>query len=118
MEKANKKVKLASDKGNVIKHQEQRDTAFQILLRSQVLNQPVKTEELMTYSITPVPHCIGTPDGFMAKTNKATIVHYLSEDMADILLPSPSTGETLFTEDGNASTLHLRMSPQHSRIYA
>ena len=59
MEKVNKKVKLTTAQGNVIKYQEQGDVAFQILVKSQLLSQPIDIDELMTYSITPVPHCLG-----------------------------------------------------------
>ena len=111
MEKVNKKVKLTTAQGNVIKYQEQGDVAFQILVKSQLLSQPVDIEELMTYSITPVPHCLGTPDGYMAKTNKAASVHHVTNDVPEAELPSASSGETLFIEDGNAHFHTLKDLP-------
>ena len=111
MEKVDKKVKLTTTQGNVIKFQEQGDVAFQILVKSQLVPQPIDIEELMTYSITPVPHCLGTPDGYMAKTNKAASVHYLTCEVSDAELPSASSGETLFIEDGNAHFHTLKDLP-------
>ena len=111
MEKVAKKVKLTTTQGNVIKFQEQGDVAFQILVKSQLVSQPIDIEELMTYSITPVPHCLGTPDGYTAKTNKAASVHYLTCEVSDAELPSASSGETLFIEDGNAHFHTLKDLP-------
>ncbi len=37
----------------------------------------------MSYPLTPVPPSLGTPDGFFAKTNKASILHFLLEDMTE-----------------------------------
>ncbi|KAG1700947.1 hypothetical protein GQR58_005063 [Nymphon striatum] len=71
MEKTNKKKKLTSTQGKVIQYQEQGNIAFQLLVKSQLLDQPISIKELMSYCITPVPHSLGTPDGYMAKTDKS-----------------------------------------------
>ncbi|EDO31951.1 predicted protein [Nematostella vectensis] len=69
-------------------------------LKSQFLEEPVDLDELMTYSLTPVPHSLGTPDGFLNKTNKATILHFLTDDYdGDALYPSE---KCLYIQDGNA----------------
>lgn len=49
--------------------------------------------------LTPVPSCLGTPDCFMAKTNKATAVHYVTRDVTSSNMPPKHSGETLY---GNA----------------
>lgn len=48
-----------------------------------------------------VPQCIGTPYGFMDKTNKLAIVHYLTTGVADTSLLSAAVVEMFFIEDGN-----------------
>ena len=56
---------------------------------------------LMRYSLSPVPHCLGTPDGFLAKTNKAAMLHYILQNDAsatDVEYPPDS----FFIQDGNA----------------
>ena len=53
----------------------------------------------MRYSLTPVPHSIGTPDGFFAKTNKSTMLHYLLDDNLDnVDYPQ----DAIHIQDGNA----------------
>jgi hypothetical protein len=111
MEKSSKKLKLTSSQGKVIQYKEQGDIAFQILVKSQLQPQPISIDELMTYCITPVPHSLGTPDGYMAKTNKATLVHYLTRDVTETRLPTSAAGETLFIEDGNANIHTLKDLP-------
>ena len=49
--------------------------AMMLLVKSQMLEKPISINELMTYSLSPVVHYLATPDGFFAKTNKATMLH-------------------------------------------
>ena len=53
----------------------------------------------MRYCLSPVPHCLGTPDGFFAKTNKATMMHYILEDRTEEV---PYPQDSFFIQDGNA----------------
>ena len=68
-------------------------------MKSQLLEEPVNIDELMCYSLSPVPHCLGTPDGFFAKTNKAAMVHSILSDVTEGV-PYPS--DVFFIQDGNA----------------
>ena len=101
MSHCNKVVKLTSSKGKVIQYQEQSDVFCAILVKSQLLPKPISLEELMSYTLTPVPHSIGTPDGFLAKTNKATLMHHIVDSIGDVEIPYNSL-DTFFIEDGNA----------------
>ena len=80
-------------------YQEQSNLAFQLLVKSQMLDKPINIKELMHYPLSPVPHALGTPDGFFAKTNKATIFHYLLQDREEEV---PYPKDALFIQDGNA----------------
>ena len=64
----------------IVSYREQSDLAFMLLIKSQCLDEPIDIGELMSYSLTPVPHSLGTPDGFFNKTNKAAMLHYLIDD--------------------------------------
>jgi hypothetical protein len=111
MANMNKKLKLTSTQGQVIQYQEQANIAFQILVKSQLLSTPISIDELMTFCLSPVPHSLGTPDGFMAKTNKATLLHYLTSDVSEASLPTSAAGTTIFIEDGNATFHSLKDIP-------
>ena len=53
----------------------------------------------MNYPLTPVPHSLGTPDGFFNKTNKAAVLHYLLEDVnEEVQYPD----DAILIQDGNA----------------
>ena len=67
MEVNNKIVKLTSTQGKVIQYQEQSDIAFTLLVKSQKSEEPIDLEKLVSFPLTPVPHMLGTPDGFLAK---------------------------------------------------
>ncbi|KAG1666470.1 Adenylate cyclase type 8 [Nymphon striatum] len=108
MEKTNKKKKLTSTQGKVIQYQEQGDIAFQLLVKSQLLDQPISIKELMSYCITPVPHALGTPDGYMAKTDKSKVVAYLTADVQHFELPAQGNEHTFYIEDGNARLYTLK----------
>ena len=56
------------------RYREQKDLAFTLLVKSQHLNEPVNLADLLKYSMSPVPHSIGTADGFFYKTNKASLI--------------------------------------------
>ena len=99
MEHVNKKAKLTTSQGKLIQYQEQSDLAFTLLVKSQVQENPIKLEELLTYSLAPVPHALGTPDGFFAKTNKATMLHFI---MADSTHDTEYPDNAFFIQDGNA----------------
>ena len=88
----------------IIQYQEQSNLAFLLLVKSQSQEEPLDLEELMKYCLMPVPPSLGTPDGFFAKTNKATILHYLLEDATPEDLPYPK--DALFIQDGMA-LLHI-----------
>lgn len=99
MEMANKSVKLTTSQGKLVQYQEQSDLAFQLLIKSQLLSTPLDLDVLMTFSLTPVPASLGTPDGFFNKTNKAAAMHHLLADRTEeVVYPA----NALFIQDGNA----------------
>ncbi len=59
----------------------------------------------MKYPLTTVLHALATPDGFMSKTNKATLFHHLSDDYTTHNLPNMN--DVYRVEDGNAVVLSL-----------
>ena len=83
----------------VIQYREQSDLAFMLLIKSQLLDEPFNLDELMRYSLTPVPHSLGTADGFFNKTNKASVLHFLLEDVPEEV---PYPKDALYIQDGNA----------------
>jgi len=42
-----------------------------LLVKAQAANLQLDLEEIMKYQLTPVPYCIVTADGFLAKTDKS-----------------------------------------------
>lgn len=80
-------------------YQEQSNLAYQLLVKSQIMEMPINLEELMRYPLSPVPHALGSPDGYFAKTNKATILHHLLKDRdEEVTYPK----DALYIQDGNA----------------
>lgn len=70
-----------------------------LLIKSQHLDEPLKLDELMRYSLTPVPRSLGTADGLFNKTNKAAMLHFLMEDAPEDV---PYPKDALYIQDGNA----------------
>ena len=84
MEAAGQKAKLTTSQGKLVQFQKQSDLAFTLFL---------------TYSLAPVPHYLGTLDGFFVKTNKASMLHFLMKDnVEEVKYPI----ESVFIQDGNA----------------
>ena len=92
----------------VIQYLEQSDLAFMLLIKSQHLDDPIDIDELMRYSLTPVPHSLGTPDGFFNKTSKAAMLHYMMDDAPEeVIYPA----ERLYIQDGNTLFHALKNLP-------
>ncbi|KAH3840461.1 hypothetical protein DPMN_113910 [Dreissena polymorpha] len=70
-----------------------------LLVKAQFSNHALDLDELMRYPLKPVPHSLGTPDGFLCKTNKATLMNAILQDVAPSSSPNNAT---LFIQDGNA----------------
>ena len=68
-----------------------------LLVESQHLDKPIDLDELLRYSLNPVPHSLGTADGFFNKTNKAAILHYLMENAPEEV---PHPMDSLYIQDG------------------
>ena len=64
-----------------------------------MLNVPIDLDTLMSYPLSPVLHCLGTPDGFFAKTNNASMLHFIMEGH-DVKEHYPKG--SMFIQDGNA----------------
>ena len=88
----------------LIQYQEQSNLAFLLLVKSQGEGETLDLGELIKYCLMPVPPSLATPDGFVAKTNKAAILHYLLEDATPEDLSYPK--DALFIQDGIA-LLHV-----------
>ena len=83
----------------IVQYRQQSDLAFMLLVKSQNLDEPVDLDELMRYSLTPVPPSYGTADGFFNKNNKAALLHFFTDDnQEDISYPKCA----LHIQDGNA----------------
>ena len=68
----------------------------------------------MSFILTPVPHCFGTPDGYFNKTNKASMLHYILEEFTEsVSYPN----DAIFIQDGNALFHSLKdLPPTFGRI--
>ena len=91
--------------------QEQGDIAFQLPVKSLAHPEPLNMREVMAYFLTPVPHALRTPDGFMAKTDKSKLMAKITADFETIELPDLRTlvePRTIFIYDGNAQ-IHALM---------
>ncbi|XP_056463060.1 uncharacterized protein LOC130402990 [Gadus chalcogrammus] len=114
MDASNKTVKLTASQGKVLQYREQSDLAFMLLIESQNLDEPLNLDELMRYSLFPVPHSLGTADGFFNKNHKAAMLHYFTEDASEDV---PYPKEAFYIQDGNA-LFHALMNlpPTFKRI--
>ena len=97
----NKTLKMGYSQGQVVKYREQGYTAFRLLVMVQEIAQPNNIDELMTFNITAVPHSLGTPGGFMTKSDKSKLLKHLTVDAQDAYLPRGDRS-ILFIEDGSA----------------
>ena len=101
MEAVRKKAKFPILQGKLVQFQEQVNHEFTLLVKSQdqKIAGPLELQGLLTYSLAPVPHCLGTPDGFFAKTSKASMLYLLMKDnVEEVKYPN----QPMFILDENA----------------
>ena len=108
-------AKLTTSDGKTIQYQEQNDLAFMLLIKSQVLDELLDLDELLTYSLFPVPYIFATVDGFFAKANKAQMLHHLLGTYTDTV---SYQNDCFYIEDGNVSVHVLKELPPTFGKYA
>ena len=107
-QKANQKTFADIGKASVVKtssnykvqYKEQANVAFQLLVLSQEQSEKIDMRKLIKYPLMPVPLSIGTPDGYLLKTDKSKGFNYLTKELDDFTMPSDA--KALNVEDGNA----------------
>ena len=78
-------------------------------MKSQSTDNPVSNVGIMKYPLT-IPHSFPTPDEFMAKTNKAILIHHLNDDCGLPNLPIIMI-DVYHIEDGNAVVHSFTAAP-------
>ena len=89
MADSNKRTKKRTKDNKVIELKQHGNIAFQLLVKSQEKKINIDLEFIMQFQLTPVPYCLGTPDGFLAKTNKAKAFQFLTKETHDARVPVP-----------------------------
>ena len=99
MSAMSKKTCITTKQNKLVELKQQGNIAFQLLVKSQNLNLNIDLKKVMKFQLTPVPYCLGTSDGYLAKTNKAKGYHFVTKDSQDAM--KPQQNETLLIVDGN-----------------
>lgn len=77
MEASNKTVKVNSSQGKLIQYHEQDGLAFTLLIKLQLLDEPLDLEEFMWYSLIRIPPSLSTPMVPSPKLTKPPLLHLL-----------------------------------------
>ena len=91
-------VKTSSNRE--VQYMQQANAAFQLLVLLQEQSEKIDMRELMKYPLMPVLSTIGTPDGYLLKTDKSKGFTYLKKELDDFTMPSDA--KTLNVEEGNS----------------
>ena len=107
MASAKKKVKLiTSSQSKLVEYKHMGNIVTKLLVKSQ--DSQLNIAEVMRFCLTLVPYCIGTSDGYLAKTNKAIGFSFVTKEIMDEKLPND---RVLTTEDENALFYYLHKIP-------
>ena len=80
-------------------YKQQVKVAFQLLVLSQKQSQKIDMRELMKYPLMPMLSSIGTPNGYLLKTDKSKGFTYLTKELDDFTMQLDA--KTLNVEDRN-----------------
>ena len=56
------------------------------MVKSQESDNRISLEKLLEFPLAPVPHALGTPDGFFAKTKKSAMVHHVLKANTSVII--------------------------------
>ena len=98
-----KNVRITTTANQVVQYKQQGNVAFQFFIKSQSPGIKLDVKELLTYPLTPVPHSIGTADGFLVHTDRSKSFYHVTNDLGDADIPLAH--ETLVIHDGNVADL-------------
>ena len=98
----------------VIQYREQNDIEFALFVKSH-LDNPTNLDEIMTYSLTPVPYSLGTSDVFFSKSNKAAMFHCIMKSVPYDVTAVSYPKEAFRIQDGNAMVHALTYLPSTFR---
>lgn len=112
MAEMNKTVKLKSSQNKSIVYKQQGDSAFKLLVKSQIQPEKLDLKKLMTFPLVPVPYSIRLPGNFLAKTDKAKAYQYVAKDFDDASIPE-NPNSCLVIEDGNAIFHQIKDLPRN-----
>ena len=87
----------------VIQYREQSNLAFALLVKSQESDNRISLEKLLEFPLAPVPHALGTLDGFFAKTKKSAMVHHVLKANTSVIIDNSllDNRERIWIKDGN-----------------
>ena len=103
-------VKTSSNRE--VQYMQQANVAFQLLVLSQEQSEKIDMRELMKYPLMPELSTIGTPDGYLLKTDKSKGFTYLRKELDDFTMPSDA--KTLNVEEGNSIFYYMKEVPATS----
>ena len=93
-----KTVVLKTSANKLVEMKQQGSVTLQLLAKCE---GEETLREFMKYPLLPVPPSLGTPDGFLAKSNKSTGMNYITKNMFSEEVLNASA-EVMYVEDGNA----------------
>ena len=103
-------VKTSSNRE--VQYMQQANVSFQLLVLSQEQSVKIDMRELMKYPLMPELSTIGTPDGYLLKTDKNKGFTYLRKELDDFTMPSDA--KTLNVEEGNSIFYYMKEVPATS----
>ena len=90
-------------------YKQQVKVAFQLLVLSQKQSEKIDMREPMKYPLMPMPSSIGTPNGYLLKTDKSKRFIYLTKELDNFTMLSDT--KTLNVEDMNEIFYRMKEVP-------
>ena len=109
MASVNKSANVSTSQKKEIQYKDQGNILAKLLIRA--LNggdEILDLNRIMKYCLTPIPYCIATADGYLAKGEKSKSFSNLSKNVEDAVLKHTNS---LTVEDGNALFYQLKPVP-------
>ena len=107
----NKSVTVKTSDNKLVEYKNQGNVIAKLLVKA-LEGEKLDLDQIMKFCLTPIPYCLATADGYLAKNEKCKSLTGFTKEVGNEKMP---TDKTLTVEDGNAIFYIMKQIPDTFR---
>ena len=103
----NKSVSVKTSDNKLVEYKNQGNIMAKLLVKA-LEGEQLDLDQIMKFCLTPIPYCLATADGYLAKNEKSKSLACFTKEVGNKKMP---TDKSLTVEDGNAIFYIMKQIP-------